>query len=531
MLKKIRQAKLGLGIEDDTSNPEAGAGGAGGSAPTDPIEPTGGAENTPAVDPEVAATDAAVDEVADAGEQVIDDGEVVEELDDAKAALEEIYEDMRVSLENGGMNADTARIANRYVTRTLKRVGMVNPMPSCEAFGGFGDRYVSTSVAMEGIGDRIKELWEKIKTWFANMWKNIRVYWQKVWDAAPKLKARAEALRQKADGLGGKVAQEKQIEVGADIVKKLYVDQGKLPDAAAMSKNMSTIGEMCKLLFGDYYGQSLKFIDALAEKMASLPEPTAANIMAMGIGNGAMISPLKAIIGKAPFNAVPATDEVVKTKIPDAQTYYSTGQIFGGKGVVAGHFTSTLGNVSMEADGDDATADANAVDNQNPKPGTGGTDGKQGGDNDPKPADDPSTDGVGASIKSWAKNAIKVVTFETKARDVSEQQYATMPLGDVQKVCDEVIKLCDFIISYRKDWDKAEKSEAKIMRAGDNFARAAGKTSEKSGNDSSAVNALFDLTRTAGMWIAQPNQEFSRYAMESAKAALMVCDKSLAQYS
>ena len=527
MLKKIRQAKLGLGIEDDTSNPEAGAGGAGGSAPTDPIEPVGGAENTP----EVAAADAAIDEVADAGEQVIDDGEVIEELDDAKAALEEIYEDMRVSLENGGMNADTARIANRYVNRTLKRVGMVNPMPSCEAFGGFGDRYVSTSVAMEGIGDNIKQLWEKIKTWFANMWKNIRVYWQKVWDAAPKLKARAEALRQKADGLGGKVAQEKQIEVGADIVKKLYVDQGKLPDAATMSKNMSTIGEMCKLLFGDYYGQSLKFIDALAEKMASLPEPTAANIKAMGLGNGAMISPLKAIIGKAPFNAVPATDEVVKTKIPDAQAYYSTGQIFGGKGVVAGHFTGKLGTVSMEADGDDEEADVDAMDNQDPKPGTGGTGGKQGGDNDPKPADDPSTDGVGAAIKAWAKNAIKVVTFETKARDVSEQQYATMPLGDVQKVCDEVIKLCDFIISYRKDWDKAEKSEAKIMRAGDNFARAAGKTSEKSGNDSSAVNALFDLTRTAGMWIAQPNQEFSRYAMESAKAALMVCDKSLAQYS
>lgn len=528
MLRKIKQARIGLGMEDDTNNPEAvtGADGSNGSAADGSTETT-----PPVVDEVAAAADSAVDDASEAGESVVEDSEVIEELDDAKAALEEICEDMRISLQNGGMNPDMARMAKRYADRTLARVGMTSPMPSCEAFGGFGDRFVATSVSLEAIGDRIKEIWEKIKAWFNSMWKNIRTYWQKVWDAAPKLKARAEALRQKADGLGGKVAQEKQIEVGADIVKKLYVDQGKLPDAATMTKNMSAIGEMCKLLFGDYYGQSLKFIDALAEKMASLPEPTAANIKAMGIGNGAMISPLKAIIGKAPFNAVPATDEVVKTKIPDAQAYYSTGQIFGGKGVVAGHFTGKLGTVSMEADGEDEEADVDAMDNQDPKPATGGTDGNQGGDNNPKPADDPSTDGVGAAIKSWAKNAIKVVTFETKARDVSEQQYATMPLGDVQKVCDEVIKLCDFIISYRKDWDKAEKSEAKIMRAGDNFARAAGKTSEKSGNDSSAVNALFDLTRTAGMWIAQPNQEFSRYAMESAKAALMVCDKSLAQYS
>jgi uncharacterized circularly permuted ATP-grasp superfamily protein len=45
------------------------------------------------------------------------------------------------------------------------------------------------------------------------------------------------------------------------------------------------------------------------------------------------------------------------------------------------------------------------------------------------------------------------------------------------------------------------------------------------------INFAVKLTKTAGEWIAQPNQNFSRYAMESAKAVLMVCDKSLAQYS
>jgi hypothetical protein len=47
----------------------------------------------------------------------------------------------------------------------------------------------------------------------------------------------------------------------------------------------------------------------------------------------------------------------------------------------------------------------------------------------------------------------------------------------------------------------------------------------------SAANAAIALTKKAGEWIAQPNQSFSRYAMESAKAVLMLCDKSLAKYS
>ena len=217
MLNKIRQARQGLGMEDDTNNPEVtGAGGSNGSA-------TGGSSKTtpPVVDEVAAAADSAVDDASEAGESVVEDSEVIEELDDAKAALEEICEDMRISLQNGGMNPDMARMAKRYADRTLARVGMSNPIPSCEAFGGFGDRFVATSVSMEGVGDAIKNIWEKIKTWFNNMWKNIRTYWQKVWDASPKLKARAEALRKKADDLGGKTATEKTVDVGSDLVKKL----------------------------------------------------------------------------------------------------------------------------------------------------------------------------------------------------------------------------------------------------------------------------------------------------------------------
>ena len=507
MLRKIKQARIGFGMEDDTNNPEAvtGAGEPGGSAPTGSTEPTSPVDET------TAAADAAVDGVEEAGESVIEDSEVIAELDDAQAAMEEIYDDMRISLQNGGMNPDLARMAKRYADRTLARVGMSNPIPSCEAFGGFGDRFVATSVSMEGVGDAIKNIWEKIKTWFNNMWKNIRTYWQKVWDASPKLKARAEALRKKADDLGGKTATEKTIDVGSDLVKKLHNDSGKLPSVQEMTGVMEKVSKLTQLLFGDYYAQALKFAEHYGDKLAGVNEPTAANLEGLGLGAGDLVSPASVLKTKA--TGLLTDNEAAKSKFADATVVATSDSLFGGQVVAVATFATGVGTEDDPTTGGDGEPKQGEPEQGEPKPAsTGGS-------------------GTAAKFNSFGKNTVKLMTLLEKSPEVSEATMATMALGDVQKLCDEVIKLCDSISSYRKDWEMAEKAQAKIMRAGDNFSRAAGKSTEKGGDDVSAATAAVKLTKTAGEWIAQPNQNFSRYAMESAKAVLMVCDKSLAQYS
>ena len=515
MLRKIKQARIGLGMEDDTNNPEVvtGAGGPGGSAPTGSTKPA------QPVDKTAAAADAAVDGVKEAGESVIEDSEVIAELDDAQAAMEEIYDDMRISLQNGGMNPDMARMAKRYADRTLARVGMSNPIPSCEAFGGFGDRFVATSVSMEGVSDAIKNIWEKIKTWFNNMWKNIRTYWQKVWDAAPKLKARAEALRKKADDLGGKTATEKQIDVGADLVKKLYDENGKLPDGTALETKMAAVSNLTVMLFGDYYAQALKFAEQYGDELAKLNAPTASAIGSIALGSGNLASPASTLKTKA--GSLLESNPDAKKKFTDVDEVSTSGALFGGQVLAVATFTNGIG-----AEDDPTTGGDGKPEQGETKPASTGGSGGQG---DPKPGSDNS--GVAAKLNGFGKNTVKLITMLEKTPDVSEATMATMALGDVQKLCDEVIKLSDSIASYRKDWEMAEKAQAKIMRAGDNFSRAAGKSTEKGGDDVSAATAAVKLTKTAGEWIAQPNQSFSRYAMESAKAVLMLCDKSLAQYS
>ena len=506
MLNKIRQARQGLGMEDDTNNPEVvpGADGSNGSAADGSTETT-----PPVVDKVAAAADSAVDDASEAGESVVEDSEVIEELDDAKAALEEICEDMRISLQNGGMNPDMARMAKRYADRTLARVGMTSPMPSCEAFGGFGDRFVATSVSLEAIGDAIKNIWEKIKTWFNSMWKNIRTYWQKVWDAAPKLKARAEALRKKADDLGGKTATEKQIDVGADVVKKLYDQNGKLPSGTDLSTAMSAVSSLTVMLFGDYYAQALKFAEHYGDELAKVNEPTASAIGAIALGDGNLASPASVLKTKAGSLLKESTE--AKEKFAGSSEVSVSDPLFGGQVLAVATFATGVGLADDPTTGGDGE----------PKQG------------EPKQGEPKSEAGKGTAAKfeGFGKNNAKLITMLAKAPEVSEGTLTTMSLGEVQKLCDEVIKLSDSIASYRKDWEMAEKAQAKIMRAGDNFSRAASKSTEKGGDDVSAATAAVKLTKTAGEWIAQPNQSFSRYAMESAKAVLMLCDKSLAQYS
>ena len=510
MLRKIKQARIGLGMEDDTNNPEVvtGAGEPGGSAPTGSTEPA------QPVDETAAAADAAVDGVEEAGESVIEDSEVIAELDDAQAAMEEIYEDMRISLQNGGMNPDMARMAKRYADRTLARVGMSNPIPSCEAFGGFGDRFVATSVSMEGVGDAIKNIWEKIKTWFNSMWKNIRTYWQKVWDASPKLKARAEALRKKADDLGGKTATEKTVDVGSDLVKKLHNDSGKLPTVQEMTGVMEKVSQFTQLLFGDYYAQALKFAEHYGDELAKVNEPTASAIGAIALSDGNLASPASILKTKAGSLLKESTD--AKEKFAGASEVSISDSLFGGQVLAVATFATGVGTE------DDPTTGGDGEPKQDePKQG------------EPKQGEPKSEAGKGtaAKLEGFGKNNAKLITMLAKAPEVSEGTLTTMSLGEVQKLCDEVIKLSDSIASYRKDWEMAEKAQAKIMRAGDNFSRAASKSTEKGGDNVSAATAAVKLTKTAGEWIAQPNQSFSRYAMEAAKAVLMLCDKSLAQYS
>lgn len=140
----------------------------------------------------------------------IEDG--VEALEDAMNdadTLEDIGDVMGDSVENGeGLSEDAAQIAEVAVESIYRRLGIrrAKAMPSMESFGSSSSRVHATRVAMEGIGDWVKETWAKIVQFFKDLWEKISNFFRKALAGIGQLKSAAQALKKKASGLSSKAA-------------------------------------------------------------------------------------------------------------------------------------------------------------------------------------------------------------------------------------------------------------------------------------------------------------------------------------
>jgi hypothetical protein len=115
--------------------------------------------------------------------------EVVEEMEEAAVALESIA-------ANGGLDRNGARMWNLYAASLNRRVGLPenHKLLSVESFGGTADRVSTTRLAAESIADKAKELWAKIVEMFRSAIAAIVAVWNRLFDGATKMKARAEKL-------------------------------------------------------------------------------------------------------------------------------------------------------------------------------------------------------------------------------------------------------------------------------------------------------------------------------------------------
>jgi hypothetical protein len=127
-------------------------------------------------------------------EETTDDAtEVVAEMEEAAVTLESIA-------ANGGLDRNGARMWNLYAASLNRRVGYAenDKLLSVESFGGTADRVSTTRLAAESIADKAKELWGKIVEMFRAAVAAVVAVWNRLFDGATKLKARAEKLAKAA---------------------------------------------------------------------------------------------------------------------------------------------------------------------------------------------------------------------------------------------------------------------------------------------------------------------------------------------
>ena len=157
---------------------------------------------------EVQGLDADIDAMAADGEELARDTDSLEATADVVAD----------AAEDGGMDETAARVVDVAVEHFCERWDIKRTKVATENFGS--NRMQATKVALESIGDAVKDAWNTFVTWLTEILNKLKDWWLKYFNAGKAMKTRAEKLEDRLDSVG---AQDKK-EIGGGWVKDLYID-------------------------------------------------------------------------------------------------------------------------------------------------------------------------------------------------------------------------------------------------------------------------------------------------------------------
>lgn len=149
---------------------------------------------------------AAMAEVTEAGQEVEEItgaiGEASDDIDELETVGEIVSDSIEPEVAGGaegpGMEPVAAALAAETVKRLRKKWGLSSPQsmgaPALESFGRASSRKQATRLALLGITDTIKKVWEKIKSFFKGLWEKIRNAVVSIFQSNLKTQKRAQTL-------------------------------------------------------------------------------------------------------------------------------------------------------------------------------------------------------------------------------------------------------------------------------------------------------------------------------------------------
>ncbi len=174
----------------------------------------------------------------DAGEaEVAEASDVVEALESLKVVLESAN-------ANGGLDRNGAAILAVTTKHLYSRVGIQNHSSvALESFGSTSSRMGATSIALEGIKEQVKKIWDAIVAWLEKGVQWVTDYYFKVFGSAEKMKKRAAALSEKANATKGAVKNKtfddarlvEALQVGGSIPTSIVSDIAELSKKAGVT--------------------------------------------------------------------------------------------------------------------------------------------------------------------------------------------------------------------------------------------------------------------------------------------------------
>jgi len=411
--------------------------------------------------------DAAVAEVTEAEGEVAADTEVLEEQQEAAEGLESIYLAIQAAAGEGGLQPGEAALINGWTRSIVGQEAAALALPSLESFGGTSGRMSATNASLEGVGQMLKDVWAAIMKQIRKVIASIRNWYLKVLDSAPRLKKRAAAIKDRSGDMTG-TPEKNKLELG--LLRQLQINEAS-PNKAAV---VAGTAQLVKLAEAVLSGESNKTYENEQTRLVGyLESPDAASNAA-----------------KAAREAAKAVVELIGGEV--GATHSVSGDRFG---------TENEAKLSAPMLGGKAVVACIAKDD-------------------------------GGKVKHYVSNTkLDIVVHAVKPKDLAGTgTFDTLAPSDAGKICDEVIKICDQIIAYKKLWESRENQVKAVEAAGK---KAVADLERDKENDSTKVAAARDAMgalNSATMNGIRFQTSTIGYCIKTSQALLSYCEKSLAQY-
>ena len=136
-------------------------------------------------------------ETSEAGGAVEENLDAIDSADTDSGELSDLADTVEETVENGGMDATTARVVEVAVESIYKRLGVPRKaMPAMEAFGAEGNKLAATKIALETIKESLAKIWEAIKKAIVDMSAWVAKFLDSIFNGNTKLIARVKSVKE-----------------------------------------------------------------------------------------------------------------------------------------------------------------------------------------------------------------------------------------------------------------------------------------------------------------------------------------------
>lgn len=396
---------------------------------------------------------------------------VAEGVSGVVASLEAIAMEAEASIAEGGYDRAAAGMMQVAVQNQLDMVGVdaSSTVPSMESFGGSGTRVEATQVSVEAIKEKAQQFWKFIVKKYKEIREKILKWFKSVFSTAAQLKSRATKVAKKAaDKKGTKKEDQEEIDFGGAAKHLMTGTSGKV-DVAKLKANVTALKELANSIFQDH-GVMVKDMAETTEKMLSA---------AAGL-------------------------DKEKWEKGEAKDFLDGGKLFGidvpdydldkFKGTTGGEY---LGARDIEVKkGDGGAGDVAGLKSK--------------------------LDGTSVRY-DVAKNGDKAIEV------ADDQKFEAFAPDASRSIADEVVVVAEAVLAFESNYFKFQKDLEGMEKAAEKLAKVQDKVSPN--QHGAAANKV---CRSAYELVMRMNQNpataFTAATIASAKAALDVCEKSLAQY-